>query len=220
MEITTQEPLPPFIHATPTGLQLAKDLTFEEWSAIGLSFGKAMQGAAWCIGDWLVYGENKWERQLPLPGFDAPRAKISRESYDHAVMTTGMDLQRLKDVASVCRRIPIGARKDGLSFDHHRAIATAPAQDYGKWLEIVSALSEPPTAKRIRLSIRAAGSSPRIISSEEITSEGEQAGHDNYIPHLTRLLTILRKTLPGMSQDQRTALKEDTEQLVDMLNDL
>lgn len=77
-----------------------------------------------------------------------------------------------------------------------------------------------PTVKRLSISLRIAEESPRIVSDEEITSRGEQAGHDNYIPHLTRLLTILRKTVPGMSQDQRSALKEDAEQLLDLLENL
>lgn len=212
--------IPPFIQTTPTGLILSKDLTFEEWGAIGKNFGRGLQTVAWCIGDWLVYGEDKFERQLPLPGFDAPRGKVSREAYDAAILATGMNFQTLKDIASVCRRFPHEKRVDGLSFDHHRAITTAKPQDRDKWLAIVAPLSPHPSAKRVRLSIRIAENSPRIVSDEEITSRGEQAGHDNYVPHLTRLLTVLRKTVHEMSQDQREALKEDAEQLLELLNNL
>lgn len=45
----------------------------------------------------------------------------------------------------------------------------------------------------------------------------KKVGHDNYIPHLTRLLTVLRKTVPGMNEHQRLALVQDTDQLVALL---
>ena len=78
----------------------------------------------------------------------------------------------------------------------------------------------PPTVKRLSVSLRISESEPRIVSDDEITSRGEHVGHDNYIPHLARLLTVLRKTLPAMSQAQRAALREDSEQLLEMLSNL
>lgn len=220
MEKTDLAPLPQFIQATPTGLLMAKDLTFEEWSAIGRSFGVGMQRAVWAIGDWLVYGEDKFEKQLALPGFSAPRERVSRDAYDVAIKETRMNLQTLRDIASVCRRIPQSKRVEGLSFDHHRAIATAPIDKQDSWFQIVAPLSQPPSAKRLRLSIRIADGDPRIVTDSEIEKRGEQAGHDNYVPHLTALLTILRKTLSGMDEDQREALREDTAQLLEILESL
>ena len=77
-----------------------------------------------------------------------------------------------------------------------------------------------PTVKRLAISLRIAEEKPRIVTDDEITSRGEQAGHENYIPHLTRLLTVLRKTVPGMTEEQREALREDSQQLVDLLEAL
>ena len=76
-----------------------------------------------------------------------------------------------------------------------------------------------PTVKRLSLSLRIADS-PRIVSDDEVVSRGEHAGHDNYVPHLTRLVTVLRKTLPGMNQRQREALRKDSEQLLAILRTL
>lgn len=69
--------LPAFIQPTTTGLILAKDLTFTEWEAIAAGFGSALRMAAWCIGDWMVYGERKWGKQMLLEGedFDPQKAK-------------------------------------------------------------------------------------------------------------------------------------------------
>jgi hypothetical protein len=206
----------PFIQSTPTGLILSKDLRFEEWSAIGKNFGEGMQRAVWSIGDWLVYGEDKFCRQLPLKGMDSPRSKVSAEAYELAVISTGMNIQTLRDIASVCRRIPQSQRVDGLSFDHHRAIATAPVDKQAEWFQIVAPLSKTPSAKRIRLSIRLAGESPRIISDDEVTNRGEHAGHENYIPYLTKLQTIAMKQLPEMNEYQKETFFEDLDLFVEL----
>lgn len=221
MEVS--KPLPPFIEATKTGLILAKDLTFEEWSAIGASFGSALQTAAWCIGDWLVYGEMKWGKQLGLNGGgfeDLPSNKISMDSYNVAIRSTGMDLSTLKSYASICRSIPRAEREEKLTFGHHASLASLKKEKRLEWLEVVTSQPSVPSVKRLRLSMRIAEEKPRIVTDEEIVQRGEQAGHDNYVPHLTRLLTVLRKTVPGMSHAQRQALREDAEQLMDLLNEL
>lgn len=225
MEVSQAKPLPPFIEVTPTGLILAKDLTFEEWDAIGSRFGLALQSAAWCIGDWMVYGERKWSKQLLLDGSDfdpnTPN-RIPSHVFDMAVSATNLDRQTISKYAEVCRKIPINERKAKLSFGHHRVLAPLPTPQRLEWMAILtdSESVKMPTVKRLALSVRIAQDAPRVVTEDEITSRGEQAGHDNYVPHLTRLLTILRKTVPGMTDEQREALKEDTEQLVDLLNDL
>lgn len=222
MEVS--QPLPPFIETTPTGLILAKDLTFEEWSAIGSSFGTALQTAAWCIGDWMVYGERKWGKQLLLDGaeFDPEKPnRIPSHVFDEAVASTGLDRQTLSQYASVCRKIQREDRRIHLSFAHHRLLAPLPTPQRLEWMSLLDSESKKlPTVKRLALSIRIAEEKPRIVSDDEITQRGEHAGHDNYVPHLTRLLTVLRKTVPSMSQDQREALKEDAEQLVELLKNL
>jgi hypothetical protein len=225
MEVSKAAPLPAFIQATPTGLILAKDLTFEEWNAIGSSFGTALQTAAWCIGDWMVYGERKWSKQLLLEGaaFDPKTPnRIPSHVFDMAVSATGLDRQTISKYAEVCRKIPMEERRIQLSFGHHRILAPLPSPQRLEWMALLtdSESVKVPTVKRLALSVRIAADSPRVVSEEEITKRGEHAGHDNYGVHMVRLLTVLRKTLPGMSQDQRTALKEDAEQLLEMLNDL
>ena len=222
MEVSTANP---FIETTPTGLILSKDLTFEEWSAIAGNFGKALQTAAWCIGDWMVYGERKWGRQLLLDGADFDPKKPDRipsHVFDLAVDSTGLDRQTLSKYAEVCRKIPRDERRIQLTFAHHRILAPLPSPQRLEWMHLLtdSESVKIPTVKRLALSVRIADQAPRIVSDDEITSRGEQAGHDNYIPHLTRLLTVLRKTLPGMTEEQREALKEDSEQLLELLESL
>ena len=211
MESAPLATLPPFIQPTPTGMILAKDLTFEEWSAIGRSFGTALQTAAWCIGDWMVYGD----------GFEQGNRRVCGEVFEQTLAATSLDRQTLSQYASVCRKIPMAERSINLSFGHHRLLAPLPSPQRLEWMQLLDSESKKiPTVKRLGLSIRIADGRPRIVSPDEITSRGEQTGHDNYVPHLTRLLTILRKTIPLMDEDQREALKDDAEQLLDLLQDL
>lgn len=221
--ILSTGPLPQFIQATPTGLLLDDDVSFEEWQAIATSFGKALNAAAWCIGDWLVYGERKWGKQLLMEGeaFDPAKPnRIPSHAFDAAVAATNLDRQTLSQYASVCRAIPHGSRRDGISFAHHRLLSSLPEPKREEWLSLIDSESKRPTVKRLALSLRISPESPRIVTDKEIMARGSHVGHDNYVPHLTRLLTVLRRTVPGMDQDQRRALKQDAAQLVELLETL
>lgn len=226
MELSTSHrPLPEFIEASPVGLRLAKDLTFEEWSALAASFGSAMQTAAWGIGDWMVYGERKWGRQLLLAGeaFNPKKPdRIPSHVFDLAVESTGLDRQTLSKYAEVCRKIPIEERSIRLSFGHHRILAPLPSPKRLEWMHHLtdSESVKLPSVKRLALSVRSSKEHPRVISDAEIQRRVTAAGHDNYIPHLTKMLSILRKTIPSMDEDQRDALKQDTRQLVELLESL
>jgi hypothetical protein len=221
---TSSRDLPATISATPTGLDLDADLSFAEWQSIARNFGQALQSAAWCIGDWLVYGENKWGRQMALKGEgfdDISSSRIPLEAYELALDATGLDLGTLKNYAMTCRAIPRDARRPGLTFAHHLALVPLKPDLRLQWLEVIDSAPRKPTVKRLRLSLRIADpDEPRIVADQEIMRRGQAVGHDNYVPHLTRLLTVLRKTLPDMSEFQREALREDCEQLLEMIGDL
>ena len=226
MELAATQQPPAFIQPTPVGLQLARDLTFREWQAIAESFGRALQTAAWCIGDWLVYGERRWGKQLLLDGeeFDPDTAgRVPSHAFDAAVAATGLDRQTLSNYANVCRKIPIEDRRAEFSFAHHRILAPLPPAKRQEWLALLDSESNKdqlPTVKRLALSVRCVIGAPRVVTDSDLQQRGEHAGHDNYVPHLTRLLTVLRKTLPDMSDDQRAALRDDARPLMQLLRSL
>ena len=205
--ISTETALPSAIVPTQTGLTFTSDITFEEWSAIGQSFGRGMESVAWCIGDWLVYGESHFAK------------RIESSAYDAAVSSTGLERQTLRQYASVCRTIPPNKRSARLSFAHHRTLADLPPERRELWMNVVDSESTiRPTNRRLRASIRIAGdASPRIVTDEEILERAGPGGHDNYVPHLLRLRAVLAKTLPGMDSDQRAALKEDLQPLLALI---
>jgi hypothetical protein len=191
------------------GMNFQPELPFEEWEAIGQRFGEATKRFSWALGDWLVYGAKNY------------KGRVSAELYEQAEKTTGIDRASLVSLATVCRRIPIEKRLENLSFEHHQAVATIANEDRREsWLEFLRNSQQFPSKKFLKLSISCADDEPRLITKEEYEGRKRKFGSDNYVPHLTRLLTVLRKTLPAMSDYEKTALRADVKELQVILNNL
>lgn len=191
------------------GMTFQQDLPFEEWEEIGRRFGEATKRFSWALGDWLVYGGSKYRKRIPA------------ELYEEAEKMTGVDRHSLLALATVCRRIPIENRLPDLSFEHHQAIASISNEEKrNRWLQFVAGVDHVPSKKLLKLSISCHTDSPKIITQEEYETRNRKFGKDNYIPHLRGLISILRKTIPTMSDDELDALKADTQGLVDLLDGL
>ena len=99
------------------GLQLPKGLSFERWLGIGRQLSAVSTSAAWCLGDWVAFGE-----------------KAFAGRYRAAIEQTSLDYQTLRNYAWVARRFELSRRRDMLSFGHHAEVAAlaGPEQDF--WL--------------------------------------------------------------------------------------
>src|SRR5947209_690732 len=99
------------------GLQFPKQLSFEGWLTVGRQLASVVTSSAWCLGDWIVYGESAYSGR-----------------YRDAVEQTSLDYQTLRNYAWVARRFAYDRRRAALSFGHHAEVAglTDPEQDY--WL--------------------------------------------------------------------------------------
>ncbi len=118
------------------GLQLPRELPFERWLGIGRQLSAVSTSAAWCLGDWLAFGE---------------RAYAGR--YRAAVEQTSLDYQTLRNYAWVARRFELSRRRDTLSFGHHAEVAALaePEQDF--WLRKAEEHQWP--VKRLRQQVSA-----------------------------------------------------------------
>lgn len=188
------------------GMTFQAELPFEEWRKIGQRFGEATKRFSWALGDWLVYGGTNFKK------------RISSEMFEEAEKTTGVDRASLLALATVCRRIPMDKRIAHLSFEHHQAVASIANEEsrFG-WLEFLAGKNAQPSKKILKLSISCSPKEPRLITKEEYEGRKRKFGSDNYIVHLTRLLSVLRKTLPAMDEDERAALRADTKDLKRLL---
>jgi hypothetical protein len=118
-----------------TGLRLPQRLTFEQWLKIGNQLASLTTSTAWCLGDWLVYGE-----------------KAFTGRYREAIAQTSLDYQTLRNYAWVAKQVPLSRRRDRLSFSHHAEVAalSEPEQDF--WLRTAEELAW--TRNRLRREVQ------------------------------------------------------------------
>jgi hypothetical protein len=106
------------ILTTPVGLRVLPGLTFEQWAEAGPKISRLLNMFAWCLGDWLVYGQEHFESR-----------------YAQAVERVGLDYQTLRNYAWVARRFEASRRRSGLSFQHHAEVASRPRAEQDAWLD-------------------------------------------------------------------------------------
>src|SRR4051812_29285733 len=65
---------PSQIMPTRVGLQLPDELPYDVWEAAGQKIFRIVDSSAWCLGDWLVYGQDKYDdryrRAVEAAGLD------------------------------------------------------------------------------------------------------------------------------------------------------
>src|SRR2546421_9862203 len=64
------------VMATRVGLRFPRSLTFENWQRAGEKIARIVDSSAWCLGDWLIYGELR-----------------CAERYRQAIEAVGLDYQ-------------------------------------------------------------------------------------------------------------------------------
>ncbi len=117
------------------GLQLSPRLSFEKWLDVGRQLSWLTVSVAWCLGDWLVYGETAFNGR-----------------YRQAIEETSLDYQTLRNYAWVAKRFTMPRRRDSLSFGHHAEVAARaePEQDY--WLRKAEEFAW--SRNRLRIEVR------------------------------------------------------------------
>jgi hypothetical protein len=210
------------VRITRLGLNVTQDLSFEEWRSMAPRFGEAMVSAAFVIGDWLVYGEDRFRGQMRLPGFEQDQiraGKVSPELYETALTATGLDRTTLHAYAYVARNVPRALRNQSLSWEHHKAIAKLDGDEQEHWIKI--ALSEeherggPMSTRRLRKSINAG----RLLTPDDLVPDPTDRGIDNHIPWVNRLASWWCRMkasgwLKNANEHQRIALKRDLHPII------
>jgi hypothetical protein len=103
--------------ASRTGLQLPSRLTLDKWLSIGQDLAATASFTAWCLGDWLLYGETAFSGR-----------------YRSAIEQTSLDYKTLRNYAWVARKFPHERRHETLSFGHHAEVAGLPSPEQDFWL--------------------------------------------------------------------------------------
>jgi hypothetical protein len=100
-----------------TGLRLDSRIPFDNWLGIGQRLAEAVSSSAWCLGDWLIYGETRFTGR-----------------YRSAIEQTSLDYKTLRNYAWVARKFAHARRRTGLSFGHHAEVASLPEPEQDYWL--------------------------------------------------------------------------------------
>jgi len=98
---------PPSVSFTGVGLEFNEMTTFEDWQKVGVGMAKASNISSFCLGDWLNFGEKKFDKK----------------QYKEAIAATGLKYGTLRNMASVAKRFTPEKRRQTLSFEHHRLLA-------------------------------------------------------------------------------------------------
>jgi hypothetical protein len=118
------------------GLRFPARLPFEAWVAVGTQLSAVATSSAWCLGDWLAYGQDAY-----------------RSRYEKAVEGTGLDYQTLRNYVWVARRFELSRRRETLSFGHHAEVASLPEPEQDFWLRKAEELGW--STSRLRRQVRA-----------------------------------------------------------------
>jgi hypothetical protein len=140
------------------------------------------------IEDILVKAAKMRESSTWIIGDAINWVKSTTGSFDYvrASNLTRLEVSTLMRVALVAKNVPLTIRKERLSFDHHRAVASLKnPDDQSMWLE--TAAKKEMSGDMLRKSIKLG----RVATKEDM-EKPTGGGIDNAIPHVNRLCVFRR----------------------------
>jgi hypothetical protein len=140
------------------GLQLPPgSLPYAKWLSVGRELSAVADSSAWCLGDWLIYGEDAF------PG-----------RYREAINQTSLKYQTLRNYAWVARRFTFARRRSALSFGHHAEVAglSDPEQEF--WMRKAEQLGW--SRNHLRREVRTSLLERNRADREEVAAEDQPSG--------------------------------------------
>jgi hypothetical protein len=143
-----------------TGLHLRQQLPYDKWLSIGRHLAITASSSAWCLGDWLIYGENFFNGR-----------------YRDAIEQTSLDYKTLRNYAWVARRFQLSRRHEDLSFGHHAEVASLPEPEQDFWLRKAEAFGWSRNALRreVQASLRERQHREPVAGCAETDTTGQGA---------------------------------------------
>ena len=102
---------------TSLDLSVGEDISFATYERLGTYLGLMNRASVWWIGDWLLYGEGRYEDRWP-----------------QALAATGLTEETLRMRMAVCEAVPPERRFAGLGFSLHHAVHRLPPGEQLRWL--------------------------------------------------------------------------------------
>jgi lambda repressor-like predicted transcriptional regulator len=100
------------VSLTSVGLTILEDLSLPEWIELMEMLVRLETAFQFAIGDALIWGESTYG-----------------EKYSQAMESTGLSYQSLANMVWVAKKVPQHNRVSGLSWTHHRVVASLEPED-------------------------------------------------------------------------------------------
>lgn len=105
-----------------TGLLLTDpNLPYDKFEALCALLGRMHEAVRFAIGDAILLGEH-----------------LYKELAYQAIESMGISEEARAEYVRVAMKVPRSARRDDLSWSHHRAVAPLPYNEQRKWLKTAS----------------------------------------------------------------------------------
>ena len=100
------------------GLHLSRpDLPYDQFEALCILLGRMHEAVRFAIGDAIILGE-----------------KLYREEAYQAIEQIGLSEKGRMEYVRVAQKVPRSVRRKGLSWSHHRAVASLEPAEQKQWL--------------------------------------------------------------------------------------
>ena len=130
------------------GIDFPPQMPYERWLHVGQQLAAVSASSAWCLGDWLNHGEERYNGR-----------------YREAVEQTALDYQTLRNYAWVARSFPLSRRRDTLSFAHHAEVASLPEPEQDFWLRKAEESSW--SRNRLRHEVRSSMAERSVVPGDD-----------------------------------------------------
>jgi hypothetical protein len=136
---------------TENGLTYDQTPTFAEWEAHGKALQQCSGATLWWVGDWFVYGENRF----------------GEESYQ---AVGDYEPETVRCAVWVSSRVVLHNRRAEISWNHHKIIASLEPAEQVKWLGL--AVEHKLTTRELSASIKAG----QVVRQADIDAQKQIAG--------------------------------------------
>jgi hypothetical protein len=127
--------LPDGVTVTSNALTCSRDLTLDEWKALGQTLRQFEGSIQWWLGDWWRNGEHSYGKRKALT--------TARKTFER-----GYSFGTLMNYGYVAGRTETSRRREALKYSHHYEVASLPPEEQDRWLDI--AVREKLSVARLR----------------------------------------------------------------------
>ncbi len=116
--------LPDGVSISRTALVCPRQLTINEWKALGRALGQLEGSVQWWIGDWWHYGAHAYGERKSVA--------TAKGTFGRAAFGT------LMNYGYVAGRVETSRRREVLSFSHHVEVAKLEPKEQERWLAVAA----------------------------------------------------------------------------------